>query len=165
LADLSLELDGKQLDKLKDHPIRAEEEGLNRYYGEAAYLTLRDKENDKSLFVVLLKKTRELQREMPNGDIAGWVPEEKLAYTSYALDEAGNVESSSFTFADPDALQTELLNAGGVGPYRIGYYTDAWEVYPTIFFPFLFPFFTLMIGLILCIVHLPINKSPSRQSL
>lgn len=165
LADLSLELDGEQLDILKNHPIRAEEEGLNRYYGEVAYLILRDKENDKSQFVILLKKTRELQREMPNGDIVGGAPEHKLKYTLYAIDEEGNVESSSFNFTEPDALQTELLNAGVIGPYRIGYYTNAWEAYPSIFFPLIYPFLTLIIGLILCIIYLPINKNRNRQSL
>lgn len=165
LADLSLELDGEQLDILKNHPIRAEEEGLNRYYGEVAYLIVREKENGKSQFVILLKKTRELQRKMPNGDIVGWAPEEKLKYTLYAIDEAGNVENRSFNFTEPDALQTELLNAGVVGPYRIGYYTNAWEGYPTIFFPLLFPFLTLIIGLILSITYLPSIKNLNRQSL
>lgn len=158
MADLSLEVDGKQLDVLKNHPIRAEEEGLNRYYGEVAYLIVREKENNTSQFAILLKKTRELQREMPNGDIVGWVPEKKLRYTLYAIDESGKVESSSFHFTEPNALQTKLINEGVVGPYRIGYYTNAWEGYPSIFFPFIYPFFSFIIGLILCIVCFPLHK-------
>ncbi|WP_160718717.1 hypothetical protein [Bacillus sp. USDA818B3_A] len=124
-----------------------------------------EKEIDQTKFVVLLKKTRELQREMPNGDIVGSVPEKKLKYTLFAIDERGNVESDSFNFSEPDALQTELLNAGVVGPYRIEYYTNAWEAYPTLFFPFIFPFLTLIIGLILSIANLPFNKDLNRQLL
>jgi hypothetical protein len=165
LADLSLELDGEELDNLKNHPIRAEDEGLNRYFGEVAYLTLNDKKNDKTQFIILLKKTRVIQKEMPNGDIVGWVPEEKLNYILYAIDEEGNVESDSFSFTDRDALQTELLNAGVVVPYSIGYYTNALEAYPTIFFPLIFPFLTFIIGLILTIVYFPVRKNIKRQSM
>lgn len=158
IADLSLTLDGEEIDSLKGYPIRLEEEGLNRYYGEIAYLILKDKKNDKTNFIILLKKTRELQKEMPNGDIVGGVPTEKLKYTLYALDEEGNFKNKSFNFSERDALQTELLNAGAVIPYSIGYYTDAWEGYPTLFFPLIFPFVTLVIGFILILVFFPIRK-------
>ena len=158
IADLSLKLDGKEIDILKDYPIRLEEEGLNRYYGEIAYLILEDNKNGETQFVILLKKTRELQKEMPNGDIVGGVPAEKLKYTLYTLDEKGTLKNKSFSFSERDALQTELLNAGAVVPYSIGYYTDAWEGYPSIFFPLIFPFGTLVIGFILILVYLPIRK-------
>ncbi|MFJ9462693.1 hypothetical protein [Viridibacillus arvi] len=62
VADLSLKLDGEEIDCLQDYPIRVEEEGLNRYYGEIAYLILVDKKVDKTQFVILLKKTRELEK-------------------------------------------------------------------------------------------------------
>ncbi|MEK4970111.1 hypothetical protein MKX29_21175 [Cytobacillus sp. FSL R7-0696] len=95
---------------------------------------------------------------MPNGDIVGGVPSEKLKYTLYTLDEDGNFKNKSFNFTERDALQTELLNAGVVVPYSIGYYTDAWEGYPTIFFPLIFPFLTLLLGLVLILVFFPIRK-------
>lgn len=158
IADLSLKLDGKKIDTLKGYPIRIDEKGLNRYYGEIAYLILEDKKNDKTQFILLLKKTRELEKEMPNGDIVGGVPSEKLKYTLYTLDEDGNFKNKSFNFTERDALQTELLNAGVVVPYSIGYYTDAWEGYPTIFFPLIFPFLTLLLGLVLILVFFPIRK-------
>ncbi len=158
LADLSLIINGEEIDSLKDYPVRVEEEGLNRYYGEIAYLILEDKINGETQFIVLLKKTRELRKEMPNGDIVGWVPVEKLKYTLYTVDEEGNVNNKSFSFSERDDLQTELLNAGVLFPYSIGYYTDAWEGYPSIFFPVIFPFITLIVGFILIIVLLPIKK-------
>lgn len=158
IADLSLKVDGSEIDTLKNYPIRIEEEGLNRYYGDIAYLTLEDKKKDKIQFIVLLKKTRELEKEMQNGDIVGRVPIEKLKYKLYTLDEKGTLNNKSFSFSERDALQTELLNAGMVVPYSIGYYTDAWEGYPTIFFPLIFPFGTLVVGFILILVYLPIRK-------
>jgi hypothetical protein len=158
IADLSLKVDGTEIDTLKNYPIRIEAEGLNRYYGEIAYLTLEDKKNDKTQFIILLKKTRELEKEMPNGDIVGSVPPEKLKYKLYTLDEKGTLKNKSFSFSERDALQTELLNAGMVVPYSIGYYTDVWEGYHTIFFPLIFPFGTLVVGFILILVYLPIRK-------
>ncbi|MEK9198236.1 hypothetical protein ACH0B5_13650 [Ureibacillus sp. 179-F W5.1 NHS] len=158
IADLSVKVDGKVIDTLKEYPIRIEEEGLNRYYGELAYLTLEDKKKDKTQFIVLLKKTRELKKEMPNGDIVGSVSDEKLMYSLYALDEGGSLSHDSFSFTKRNALQTELLNAGNVGPHTVGYYTDAWEGIPTLFFPFIFPFLTLIVGFILLFFFFPYRK-------
>ncbi|MBT2729520.1 hypothetical protein J7E63_21760 [Bacillus sp. ISL-75] len=104
------------------------------------------------------KKTREIQKEMPNGDIVGGVPEEKLNYKLYTLDEEGKLKNKSFKLNERDALQTELLNSGFVVPYSIGYYTNAWEGYPTLFFPLLFSFLTLIVVFILILVFLPIRK-------
>ena len=157
-ADLSIKLNGDEIDTLKNHPMRIGGNGLNRYYGEIAFLHLEDKKNEQTQFIVLLKTTRELQKEMPNGDIIGGVPEEKLKFKLYAVNEKGEVNNQTFSFTERDALQTELLNAGGLSPYSIGYYTDAWEGYPTLFFPLLFPFLTLVNGLILIFVYHPFKK-------
>lgn len=159
IGDLSLEVDGRKLDTLSKHPIRMEEDGLNRYFGEIAYLILEDGKSGESQFIALLKNTRELQKENENGDIASWVPEEKLNYTTYTLDEAGNLTSKSFSFNNRNALQTELLNAGLVTPYAIGYYTDAWEAYPSVLFPLVFPFVTLIAGFTLIIIFLPVRRA------
>lgn len=159
IADLSLLIDGEEIDTLQGYPVRAQDEGLNRYYGEVAFLLLEDKKKNRSHLIILLKKTRELQREMPNGDIVGWVPVEELKYTLYSIDEDGNVHSSSFGFSDRDGLQTKLLNAGAVVPYSIGYYTDAWQAYPTILFPFVFPFATLILGLLMMLLFFPMRKA------
>ena len=159
IADLSLNIDGEEIYTLTDYPIRVEEVGLNRYYGEIAYLILEEKKSGKTQFIALLKKTKELPKEMPNGDIVGSVPPEKLRYTLYAIDEDGNLNNKSCSLPDRNALQTELLNAGAMAPYSIGYYTDAWEGYPTIFFPLLFPFVTLVLGFILVLVFFPIRKA------
>ena len=158
IADLSLNIDGEEMDTLIDHPIRVDEVGLNRYYGEIAYLILEDKQTSKTQFIAILKKTKELQKEMPNGDVVGWVPPEKLKYTLHAIDEDGSLNNQSFSLSNRNAIQTELLNAGAMAPHSIGYYTDAWGFYPTIFFPFIFPFITLVMGFILILVFFSIRK-------
>lgn len=164
-ADLSLEIDGEVLANLKNHPIRVDDIGLNRYYGQVAYITVYDRKNNNNQFVVLLKKTKEEIREMPNGDLVGWVPIEKSNYILFAIDEGGNVESDSFNFTERAALQTELLNAGGLVPYYIGYYTNDLKAYPSLLFPLIYPFITLLIGLILIIVYFPVRKNNKRKSM
>jgi hypothetical protein len=155
---LRLSISFPSIDSLNNHPVRVGQEGLNRYYGEIAYLILEDKKKDEKQFILLLKKTREMQKEMPNGDIVGGVPTEKLKYTLHSLDEKGKLTNETFSFNNRDALQTKLLNAGAVVPYTIGYYTDAWEGYPTIFSPYIFPFFTLLVGVIMMLTFSPLRK-------
>ncbi|MBX4340705.1 hypothetical protein K4G93_21500, partial [Mycobacterium tuberculosis] len=63
------------------------------------------------------------------------------------------------------ALQTELLNAGGLVPYYIGYYTNDLKAYPSLLFPLIYPFITLLIGLILIIIYFPVRKNNKRKSM
>lgn len=161
ISDLSIFINGEEIVQLKEHPIRVGAEGLNRYYGEIAYLIVEDKKNDLTQFIVLVKRTKELAEKMPNGDIKGWVSPEKLKYTLYAIDENGTYTSENISYSKRNALQTELLNAGAVFPYRIGYYTDALQAYPSILFPLIYPFATLIIGFILILFFFPYKRKIS----
>ena len=155
LGDLEVMIDGKQIDLFPEHPIRIDDKGLSRYYGELAYLYVRDRWADETYFVIIGKKTRELIKEMPNGDIVGHVPEEELDYAVHTLALNGEVKSETIHFTDRNAYHTQLLNHGGVVPYRIGYYTDLLEAYPSFLFPIVFPFFTFISGLSLAIIFFP----------
>jgi hypothetical protein len=158
ISDLSLYINGEKIVQLNEHPIRVEAEGLNRYYGEIAYLLVEDKKNNLTQFIVLVKRTNELAEKMPNGDIKGWVAPEKLKYTLYAIEENGTYSSENFSYSKRDALQTELLNAGAVFPYRIGYYTDALQAYPSLLFPLIYPFASLIIGFIMVLFFFPYRR-------
>ncbi|WP_404346455.1 hypothetical protein LG311_11430 [Sutcliffiella horikoshii] len=158
ISDLSIYINREEIVQLNEHPIRVGAEGLNRYYGEIAYLLVEDKKNDITRFIVLVKRTKELAEKMPNGDIRGRVTPEKLKYTLYAIDENGTYTSENFSYSKRDALQTELLNAGAVFPYRIGYYTDALQAYPSLLFPIIYPFATLIIGFIMVLFFFPYKR-------
>ncbi|UAL45545.1 hypothetical protein K7887_11320 [Sutcliffiella horikoshii] len=158
ISNLSININREEIVQLNEHPIRVGAEGLNRYYGEIAYLLVEDKKNDITRFIVLVKRTKELAKKMPNGDIRGWVTPEKLKYTLYAIDEDGTYTSEDFSYSKRDALQTELLNAGAVFPYRIGYYTDALQAYPSLLFPLIYPFATLIIGFIMVLFFFPYRR-------
>src|SRR5699024_7120136 len=52
IADISIKLNGNEIEKLESHPVRIEEEGLNRYFGEIAYLKVKDLKNKNTKFFV-----------------------------------------------------------------------------------------------------------------
>lgn len=158
IADLAIKIDGKVVDRLLHYPVRIEEEGLNRYYGDIGYLMVKDKKKDESQFVILLKKTREIEKEKHDGGIVGSLSAETLQYKQINLDEDGHVTTDSFSFRERSGLQTELLNVSYLTPYGIGYYTDAWKGYPVFFFPLTYPFGTLIFGCVLTFIYFPIKK-------
>lgn len=158
LGDIVVSLDGEEIERLPNHPIRIDEEGLNRYYGEVSYLHVNDLKKDTTHFIILVKNTIEIMTANQNGDILGSAPEDELTYTTYTLDQSGNMASETFRFNERDAFQTELLNYGGVAPYAFGYHTDLLEAYPSLFFPLFYPFFTFIVGLCLVIFFLPHRK-------
>ncbi|MBM7554438.1 hypothetical protein JOC33_003376 [Thalassobacillus pellis] len=103
---------------------------------------------------MVLKKTREIQKELPNGDITGGASSHELKYTTYTFDLDGSIHRDDFRLNQRSALQTKILNAGVVAPHRLGFYTNAWQSYPTIFFPFMYPLLPMSLGVILILVSL-----------
>jgi hypothetical protein len=160
LADLSIEVNGVEIDTLRNNPIRVDEKGLNRYYGEIAYLLLEDKKNSKTEFIILLRKTKELNERIEriyDEERIWFGPAENLFYTTYVLNETGELKSESFSLFERDALQTEFINFGRVAQSWLGYYTDAW-VQPSLIFGYVNPFFTLPVGMILLAYNIPFRR-------
>ncbi|MHA6251874.1 hypothetical protein [Oceanobacillus sp. CAU 1775] len=161
---IALHVNGNEIDRLENFPIRIEEEGLNRYWGEVSFLTLTHKKIDETEFIILMKKTREIIKETPDKSIVGFAPDEDLFYSFYSVDKKGNLENDSFNFMERDALQTELLNASSLYSHQIGYYTDAWQGYPSLLFPFVYPFISLILGIFLIVTFRPKKISLRNKS-
>ena len=159
-SDLVFKVNGKEIDRLLTYPIRESEVGLNRYFGNIAYFLVEDKKIGETSFVLGLKRTNETTSAKLNGDIIGWVSENELQYTYHKVNKAGEVLSNDFGYADRDGFETKLLTKGYLAPTAVGYYTDLWHGYPSLFFPFLYPLLTIIIGGILIICYRPfgINK-------
>ncbi|MDN4606581.1 hypothetical protein [Sporosarcina highlanderae] len=151
-ADLSVVVNEEQIDKLEQYPIRIEEEGLARYYGNISFIILKDKRRDEEKLYMILKKTNDPIEVGINIDPM------MLTYDLYSINEAGHLEGESFSFTNRNALQTLILNNSGASPFAIGYYTDAWNWMPSILFPFIFPFFSFFVGVFLMIRFLPFKR-------
>ena len=156
-ADLSIVVNGEQIDKLDEYPIRSEEEGLARYYGNISFILLKDKRKDDEKLYTIVKKTKD--PVVTDGVNTGVAPEETLTYGLYSLDEEWlSRERIVSAYTNRNALQTLLLNNSGTYPYAIGYYTDAWNWMPSIFSPFIFPFLSFLVGIILLFFYYPFRK-------
>src|SRR5690606_37053471 len=62
---------GEILHEATDMPVRIEETGMNRYYGQLAFLQLEDQQTNKTSSILLTKETHDSERQLPNGDITG----------------------------------------------------------------------------------------------
>lgn len=154
-ADLSIIVDGEKLATLENYPIRVEDEGLAKYHGNISFIIVKDKQKDEEKLYIILKKTKDV---IDNGNVLGTIPFDELTYSLYSVDEAGSLENESFSFTERNALQTLLLTNSGTSPIAVGYYTDAWNWMPSIVFQFIFPFSSLIVGLILMICYFPFRK-------
>lgn len=154
-SDFVFKVNGKEIDRLSAYPVREHEEGLNRYFGNIAYFLVKDKKIDETSFILALKRTNETSSTNSNGDIVGLVPENELKYTYHKVNHAGDVLSNDFGYADRDGFETKLLTKGHLASTAVGYYTDLWHGYPSLFFPFLYPLLTIVIGGILIIHYRP----------
>ncbi|CDQ21234.1 hypothetical protein [Halobacillus karajensis] len=154
IGNLALIVDGEVKDLLKKYPVRVEQSGLSRYWGDIAFIKMADIKKNKKSLVVVLKKTQEIQKELPNGDITGGASSNELEYTTYTFGPEGSINRDDFRLTQRNALQTKILNAGVVGPHRLGFYTNAWQGYPTIFFPFMYPLLPMILGFIIILVTL-----------
>lgn len=154
-ADLVLKVNGNRIDRLTAYPVRKYEEGLNRYFGDIAYFLVNDKKKNTNSFIVVLKRTKEMISAKPNGDLVGMGPEEELMYTYYKVNTSGEVERKNFDYVTRDGFETKLLTKGYLASTAVGYYTNVWHGFPSIFFPFLYPFFTVLLGGILIVRYRP----------
>ena len=61
IGNLALIVDGEVKDLLEKYPVRVEQSGLSRYWGDIAFIEMEDIKKNKKSLVVVLKKTREIQ--------------------------------------------------------------------------------------------------------
>ena len=162
--DLVFKVNGKEIDRLKAYPVRENEVGLNRYFGAIAYFLVKDKKADETSFVLALKRTNETISENTHGERTGWVQEDELQYTYHQVSQDRKVASHDFGYADRDGFETKLLTKGYLAPTAVGYYTDLWHGYPSLFFPFLYPLLTIFIGGLLMIRYRPFGYKKSSHS-
>lgn len=70
------------------------------------------------------------------------------------IDEQNNVTEEKLNHKNraENPLAVKLINTSYVTPRPMGYYSDLLEVYPTIFYPIIYPIFILLIGISLIII-------------
>lgn len=159
LADVYISANGETVEMLKNSPVKVEEQGLNKFTHYVSYWLVKNKRTDKESFIIILQMNGERMKELPNGDSEGFVPKEEVNYVAIKIQEDGTVAKENFSYENKTKLQTKLIPPMSYG--GAGYYTDAWYSYPVFFFPFIYPFLTTIIGMVLILVSIPYLKKKS----
>ncbi|WP_438317082.1 hypothetical protein [Sporosarcina sp. FA9] len=154
IANLTIKVNGKRLATLENYPIRVKDEGIGKYHGNISFIGIIDKQEEERKLYVILRNTKDEITNENGVNIISSPPMETIKYTIHTIDEKGQVESDTFSQNNRSAIQTLVLNNSGTSPMAVGYYTDAWHMYPSVFLQFS----TLFLGLILIIYYFPIRK-------
>ncbi|SFJ69587.1 hypothetical protein [Thermoflavimicrobium dichotomicum] len=152
IGDVEVYLNGKLLDKLNQRLIESE---YNRFdplsVWDVSVFVLTDQETKKSQLVIIENITDyEVKKQNKYGyyDYHEDEVEDMQKFRLYRVNQDGTYMKEEFGYnGKRTGLQTYL--AQGVTRIAFGQYTNVLDVWPNIFFPILYPFFTGVIGLIL----------------
>lgn len=115
-----------------------------RYFGKLGLLLVEDyKSNTESLVVI-----QGTDEDIQNLDKLNW------QFVWISSDGQVKVESFNNTERKDFLYRTAFVNEANVTPTRLGYKTEGIDFYPTLFYPFLYPWITTIISLILILIGL-----------
>ncbi|NEU32423.1 hypothetical protein GN156_16870 [bacterium LRH843] len=86
--------------------------------------------------------------------------EKDFKWKVISINKGGSVKTDIFTREDIDnpSYRRDLIVKATVSPYALGYKSNILQSYPSLFFPFLYPFGTMVIGIILLVIGLFLEK-------
>lgn len=153
ISDIDIAINGETEEILEEYPVRLGEEGLNQYNHYLSYWLVEEKQTEKTSFVIVMQMNGVHEKALPNGDIEGFVPQEELKYSTITIQEDGTISRDEFSYQNKNKLQTKLIPPMHFG--GAGYFTDAWFAYPSIIYPFIYPFLIMILGLIFILIGFP----------
>ena len=114
----------------------------SRYFSWLDIVTVHDRKSDENLVKIVQRLTDD--DEM--GDAREW----KII----TISPDGNITEEKMTYAErsKNALGVKLVNFTNTGLMAMGHHTDILKGYPSLFFPFIYPFFTSLAGIILLLI-------------
>ena len=154
VADIMIEVDGEMKEILEGYAVKIGDEKLNQYADHVSYLLVKERGGSEK-FILLLKMSKQHVTENARGDHIGYVPDQDLLFRTYTINREREVTKEDFTFTERDGFQTQLLNRVALYQHQIGYFTDAWKGWPVYYFPFIYPFATFILGIVLLIKQVP----------
>ncbi|MGM0897064.1 MAG: hypothetical protein ACQEV0_04140 [Bacillota bacterium] len=157
-ADLIISINGEATEFLNDYPVLLgrdfeQVEGLNQYGNYLSYWLVKDKTADTEFFAVTYRLNGNRTKQIVDGYMEGDVPREEFRYKLIMIQPDGTVEKELFSYEDKSKLQTQLISPSYSGP--VGYYTDSLTSYPNFLIPFIYPWLTTVVGLLLMLIWFP----------
>ena len=80
------------------------------------------------------------------------------------IDSEGKVTEEVFPFSERTSPLYRTLLAGKVSPTQLGFYSDALNLWPSVFYPLLYPLVSGVVGLILTIIGLVKYRRASKST-
>jgi hypothetical protein len=118
---------------------------INIYYnGQLDVLKILDRQtNETSIYIVQNLMTEDLELDQ-------WV------WKVISIDSSGKVNEKKMSFKERKhyPLWVKVINCSGVTNGVLGYKSQFVQIYPTIFVPFLYPWFSTLLGILLLIITL-----------
>jgi len=131
-------VDGNDYAAPVDAEARPYFEDSNRYHGYVHLKRLTDRRSGETSIVVAQALGRPAE--------ASRASEGNLRYRVLTISGNGVVKEEVFTYAQrgAPAVRTRLID--GVVPHPIGYHSDLMQVWPSIFYPVLYPWLSGLVG-------------------
>ncbi|MFS0861955.1 hypothetical protein [Fredinandcohnia sp. 179-A 10B2 NHS] len=115
----------------------------SRYFSWLDVVTVKDRETDKTQINIIQRLTDDDQ------------PMEDRKWKIISISENGEkMTEEILTYKDrsENKLGVRLVNFTNTGLMSMGYYSDITHGYPSLFFPFLYPMLTCVVGIVLLII-------------
>lgn len=81
-----------------------------------------------------------------------------------SINKEGSVKTDIFTRDNIDnpAYRRDLISKATVSPYALGYKSNLLHSYPSLFYPFLYPFGTMGLGIIFLVIGIVFRKKEKK---
>jgi hypothetical protein len=141
IVKIHLLLNNKEISTPDEIWLSNRERG-SRYFSWLDIVTVRDRQSGENLIKIVQRLTDDDEL----GDAREW----KII----TISPDGSVTEEKMTYAErsKNALGVNLINFTNTGLIAMGHHTDILKGYPSLFFPFIYPFFTSFISIVLLFI-------------
>ncbi len=119
----------------------------SRYFSWLDIVTVHDRKSDENLVKIVQRLTDD--DEM--GDAREW------KIITISEDSSVSEEKMTYEERSKNPLGVKIVNFTNTGLIAMGHHTDILKGYPGLFFPFIYPFFTSLIGIILLLIAIKLS--------
>lgn len=146
LSETKIIIDGTNYAELIPLEIRANYLDNNRYHGYIGMVKMTDKLTEEEELVII-------QRLFDDSFIS---QEQDFRWKKISIAKNGAIQTDIFTRERMavEAYLTDFINKATVAPYALGYKSNVLHYYPSLIYPFFYPFAMLGLGLIFVLMGL-----------
>lgn len=137
--------------------IRPNDHDANRYWMQVMLVKFDDREAHTERLVVL--------QSFPDFDLHEYnaLHPDTLTCRALFIDGQGRVMEEVFPFSERNSPLYRTVLAGEVSPMQLGFYSEALDEWPSVFYPLLYPLVSGVMGLLLTIVSLVKYRRASKS--